>query len=360
MNIYFAEKLKSLRTEKNISQEKLARYLKVSFQAVSKWETGNTYPDISLLPDIAHFFDVTVDELLCVEKIDEKKLFDEYSEKTSSLFQSGKRADALTLWQEAFKRMPNNIDVKEMLMSSYFDTDITKYFQDFHELATEIYEGEAEGEACAMYYKSQAISQLARAYASLGRQDEAQKWAGKSVPIFNSKEIIEAMIDSGDDLMRDVAFCTYWFLEELFFMACRIDNDNSQTFDNEYKQNCFQTVAQIYETVYKNNDMGFDAFRHLCNLHQGIAEYEAMKSGDESTVRLHLERAAECCFKSMSVKEHKLKHPLLNGWQADPAPDDNKINLRFLSDRLKQDFYDPYRKTEWFLSIESRLDYLLK
>ena len=123
MNIYFAEKLKSLRAEKKVSQEKLAQYLNVSFQAVSKWETGNTYPDITLLPDIARFFGVTVDELLCVEKIDEKRLFEDYSQKAADLFRCGDRAGALALWQDAYKRMPNNIDVKEMLMSSYFDTD---------------------------------------------------------------------------------------------------------------------------------------------------------------------------------------------------------------------------------------------
>ena len=67
MNIYFAEKLKKLRAEKKVSQEKLAQYLDVSSQAVSKWETGNAYPDITLLPDLARFFGVTVDELLCVE-----------------------------------------------------------------------------------------------------------------------------------------------------------------------------------------------------------------------------------------------------------------------------------------------------
>ena len=88
MNIYFAEKLKKLRAEKKVSQEKLAQYLDVSSQAVSKWETGNAYPDITLLPDLARFFGVTVDELLCVEKIDEKRLFDEYSEKAADLFRS--------------------------------------------------------------------------------------------------------------------------------------------------------------------------------------------------------------------------------------------------------------------------------
>lgn len=40
MEIHLDEKLKALRKEKNVSQEKLAQYLNISFQAVSKWETG--------------------------------------------------------------------------------------------------------------------------------------------------------------------------------------------------------------------------------------------------------------------------------------------------------------------------------
>ena len=46
MNIYLSDKLKELRSQKNISQEKLAQYLNVSFQAVSKWENGNSYPKV--------------------------------------------------------------------------------------------------------------------------------------------------------------------------------------------------------------------------------------------------------------------------------------------------------------------------
>lgn len=95
MNLYLADKLKELRSQKNISQEKLAQYLNVSFQAVSKWENGNSYPDITLLPDIARFFGITVDELLCVEKLDEDKLFEKYSEKAGELFRVGKRDEAL-------------------------------------------------------------------------------------------------------------------------------------------------------------------------------------------------------------------------------------------------------------------------
>ena len=359
MNIYFAEKLKNLRTEKKVSQEKLAQYLNVSFQAVSKWENGNTYPDITLLPDIARFFGVTVDELLCVEKIDEKRLFDEYSEKAADLFRGGNAAGALALWQEVYQRMPNNIDVKEMLMSSYFDTDREKYFNEFYDLATDIYSGNAEGKACAMYYKGQAISQLARVFAERGQMEEAQKWAGKSVPIFNSMEIIEAMIDNGDDLIGDVSFCTYWFLEELFYMAFRIDGDPGIKLGSDYKQHCFKTVAKMYETVYQNNDMGFEQYQHLYNLHQGIAAYETIKNGEESVIRQHLERAFDCCKESMSVKKHKLNHPMLYGWQVCDAPSDNKINVRFLNESLSQSIYDRYRDQEWFHSIVERVNALL-
>lgn len=57
------EKIKTLRKQKNISQEVFANYLGVSYQAVSKWECGNTMPDVMLIPAIASFFGVSTDEL---------------------------------------------------------------------------------------------------------------------------------------------------------------------------------------------------------------------------------------------------------------------------------------------------------
>lgn len=68
MNIYFGENLKEQRQKKNLTQEKLADYLGVSFQTISKWERGETYPDICTLPEIAGFFKISVDDLLGVNK----------------------------------------------------------------------------------------------------------------------------------------------------------------------------------------------------------------------------------------------------------------------------------------------------
>lgn len=64
MNINISENIKNLRKKKDITQEQLADFLNISNVAVSKWERGETYPDISLLPVLAKFFEVTVDDLL--------------------------------------------------------------------------------------------------------------------------------------------------------------------------------------------------------------------------------------------------------------------------------------------------------
>lgn len=62
------EKIKELRKSKGITQEQLSDMLNVSSQAVSKWETGITNPDLALIPDLAKLFDVSADELLGIEK----------------------------------------------------------------------------------------------------------------------------------------------------------------------------------------------------------------------------------------------------------------------------------------------------
>lgn len=62
MNI--GEKIRQARKEKNVSQEALAEQVKLSVQAVSKWECNLSCPDIELLPRIADFLGVTLDYLL--------------------------------------------------------------------------------------------------------------------------------------------------------------------------------------------------------------------------------------------------------------------------------------------------------
>ena len=60
--------LKELRREKGITQEQLADELGVSGRTISRWETGSNMPDISLLVEIAEFFDVSIPEIIKGER----------------------------------------------------------------------------------------------------------------------------------------------------------------------------------------------------------------------------------------------------------------------------------------------------
>lgn len=56
-------KIAELRKRKRVTQAEMADAIGTSPQAVSKWERGQNYPDIELLPTIANYFDVTIDYL---------------------------------------------------------------------------------------------------------------------------------------------------------------------------------------------------------------------------------------------------------------------------------------------------------
>ena len=60
--------LKKLRKEKGITQEQLAEILNVSGRTVSRWETGNNMPDISILVDIADYYDISIPEIISGER----------------------------------------------------------------------------------------------------------------------------------------------------------------------------------------------------------------------------------------------------------------------------------------------------
>ena len=64
MKLLFAERLRDLRTEKNLKQSQLAERLHTTQRKISYWETGKTEPDLVSLWEIADLFDVSVDYLI--------------------------------------------------------------------------------------------------------------------------------------------------------------------------------------------------------------------------------------------------------------------------------------------------------
>lgn len=85
MNLKFGKNLKMLRHQKDMTQDELAQKLSLSVQAISRYETGAAYPDIEMLPVIAGFFDVTIDQLLGVSSEAKDKRMDYYLEEVRKL-----------------------------------------------------------------------------------------------------------------------------------------------------------------------------------------------------------------------------------------------------------------------------------
>ena len=103
------KKIKELRHAKDMTQDELANCLGVTYQTVSKWETGVTCPDLSLIVPIARLFNVTTDELFCYsESADELKRA-ELQRRYEDTFKTGSIPDRMVVCEEAVKDFPGDM-----------------------------------------------------------------------------------------------------------------------------------------------------------------------------------------------------------------------------------------------------------
>ena len=127
MNIEIGKIIKRLRTQKDITQEELASAFNISSAAVSKWERGDTLPDIPLLPQLAFYFHVSIDELMGYSESRTEKEITDIIEKHTRLAEEYKIAAGKELSAEAYKKYPNDYRVMELymwdLVGGYADND---------------------------------------------------------------------------------------------------------------------------------------------------------------------------------------------------------------------------------------------
>ena len=77
--------IKSLRKENSVTQREVAERLNVSEKTVSKWETGNGMPEVSIMLPLCKLFGISINELLSGERLDEKQYVEKAEENMAML-----------------------------------------------------------------------------------------------------------------------------------------------------------------------------------------------------------------------------------------------------------------------------------
>ena len=108
MLICLGENIRSLRIANGITQEQFGYELGVSAQAVSRWENGATYPDITMLPMIADFFDVTLDELMGRGRELETNEREAFFKRVHEMHSRGEIADIIEAYDKMLQKHPND------------------------------------------------------------------------------------------------------------------------------------------------------------------------------------------------------------------------------------------------------------
>ena len=122
--LYIAENLKSLRKSMELTQEEVAERLRVSPQSVSKWERGDTYPDITLLPALANLFQTSIDALVGMDKIHDAQARAAVFQAEHVYLQSGEPLRAVAVLEDALKTFPNDEALlSELALALSFDQE---------------------------------------------------------------------------------------------------------------------------------------------------------------------------------------------------------------------------------------------
>lgn len=253
MTIYFSEIFKTHRKEKNLTQEQMAEILGVSPQAISRWETGSTYPDITLLPVISDFFEILVDDLLGVGKAKIQGRIDNYISQFQSAISKGAINDCIEIMRTALLEFPNHYLLLSQLMYALYVAS------EDDELAAR-YDEEiiAIGERILNYchdddIRMEAKRLLLRHYCDTGNKTKALHLVNTLPEENASKETNLYWVLEGNErnayLKERICSYTSSLTWAIWALA-------THTPDLEFKLMALHTLQKIEDVVYEASDYG--------------------------------------------------------------------------------------------------------
>lgn len=195
MELNVGNKIRELRRQKNISQEVLAQYLGVTFQAVSKWESATTMPDITLVPAIASFFGISTDELFDYNHYELEKRVNEIID-ASLPYRGVDDARCEEILREGLKKYPGN-DI--LLNCLIYSIPVPERSDEVIDICRSLIEGTKEDDV-----RYDACRILAETYHKLGEYGLAKEALQRIPEIYFTRLELEAALLKGTDRFRAV------------------------------------------------------------------------------------------------------------------------------------------------------------
>jgi len=300
MNIQIARNLKQFRQERNLTQEDLAAFLGVTFQAVSKWERGEGYPDISTLPSIASFFGTSVDALLGTDTPNNEQAVVGILAQSDEMFSGGKASEAAQLLRGAVKQFPGSFKLwaKLALVLLYQRPETQEammaVFQEVAEICERILAHCTDSEP-----RQSALNSLCYAYQFTGQSAKAVEIA-RSLPDVWHSNIILADFLTGNEKCTAVQRYIVEVFDVLMWQFERRLSDAD--ISGKDKAGIYRKQLSMLELIFE--DGGYFQFNELAgNAYRNLAEF-ALANGQNGDALDLLERTADCVSAADTLPEH--------------------------------------------------------
>ncbi len=354
MEIGIKDTLRKLRQEKNITQETLANHLGITPQSVGKWERGEGFPDITLLPKIALYFNVSIDHLLNFgqTQIDEK--ISTYEKESMHYRNIGDNEKNLELWEKAYAEFPNDCRVMNGLMLALNRRAIYPCSEAEAKrkisLALRILEESRNTEL-----RENAIQELCYTYESIGDNENALKYANMGGSMFTTKEDLRSTVLKGEEGLK----ATQEYLVNLIMLAvlaCSRQTAQKEVMTSQERIAVEEFCINLWNTLFSDGNVGFYAY-DISYRYSIIATIYAKEKNGEKAIEA-LERCAEYAVRSSKVGEVKYTAPMVNMLKNDPQENTKNYKGNACNNRLtglSWRGYDFIRGDERFKSIERLL-----
>lgn len=188
MELLVGRNIKRLRRARDLTQEEVAAHLGVSFQSVSKWERGDGYPDITMLPALADYFGVSVDELLGTGEIEKRERYDAINRQWAENNQNGAHHDNVALMRRSLKSFPNDALLLVQLSTSLEKLDGTDEEKRKHLLESIVLQEQILRYGEDSEVRGATLFNICHAYWKIGEYDKALEQARKLPNLYKARE----------------------------------------------------------------------------------------------------------------------------------------------------------------------------